>query len=558
MSSAYLEGIGRDEKFLLPECVEDYIPEDHPVRVIDAFVEGMSMGEENSALPPLRQMDAGGGRKGYHPATLAKLFIWGYINRVRSTRRLETEAGRNLELIWLLGKLRPDHSSISRFRKNHAKRIKGWLKEFNLICAGLGLFGGEELSVDGVFLKAVNSKRNNHTQERIDRKIQSLSARIDDYLAQLEASEKEAPRQPAGIENLKEKLGELEAARQEARQLLAQAQSSPTGQVSMVDADSRLLKKKSAPGAALVGLLGECAVDGKAHLIAAVEVHNGGNDFGQLSKMAAAAAEVLPEAQPSEGTQAQDADEQAKQEVEQSQPARRRLLADGGFFQINDLAECEEQGWDPYVPPYPQRKANAGKYPVSAFTYDEAGDSYRCPADQILPAHAGYEKGGSAYQTYYNCGACRQCPLKADCTGAKYRKIHRHKNEATVERMRRRLSAEPAIYRSRAATVEHPFGSMMFWNEGKNLLCRGLELANAEFSLSALAYNLKRAVKVVGIRELLQAMRERSISGCEKIAQIRPIRAMGTQWLRKPRLLNSQNSWQHRLVAIVYPSEAVA
>lgn len=176
MSSAYLEGVGREEVLLLPERVDDYVGEDHPVRVIDAFVEGLSVGGESGALPPLREMGAGGGRKGYHPATLAKLFIWGYVNRVRSTRRLEIEAGRNLELIWLLGKLRPDHSSISRFRKDHAGRIKGWLKEFNLICASLGLFGGEEVSVDGVFLKAVNSKGNNHTQERIEGNLRRLGA----------------------------------------------------------------------------------------------------------------------------------------------------------------------------------------------------------------------------------------------------------------------------------------------------------------------------------------------------------------------------------------------
>ena len=185
MSSAYLEGIDRDQQFLLPECVDDYIGPEHPVRVIDAFIERIAADPGCGGLPALREMDEKGGRRAYHPATMAKLFVWGYVNRVRSTRRLETESGRNLELIWLLGKQQPDHSSISRFRKSNAKSIKLWLREFNLVCAGLGLFGGEELAVDGVFLKSVNSKRNNHTQEKIRRTLKRLDERISEYLTEL-------------------------------------------------------------------------------------------------------------------------------------------------------------------------------------------------------------------------------------------------------------------------------------------------------------------------------------------------------------------------------------
>lgn len=512
MSLAYLEGIDRHQQFLLPECVEDYVGPENPVRAIDAFVEGMSAGEAHSALPPLREMSAEGGCKGYHPATMARLFIWGYINRVRSTRRLETDAGRNLELIWLLGKLQPDHSSISRFRKANAKRIKQWLKEFNLICASLDLFGGEEIAIDGVFLKGVNSKRNNHTQSQLNRRIESLNKRIDGFLADLEASEKEedARLQARQLETLKEKLAGLEKARARAQQLLEQAQASPTGQVSTVDPVCRLLNKNSAPGASIVGVLAESVVDSKKHLIAAAEVVDASNDFGQLSLMAAAADEVLPEL-PRSGSE--DKSEVApRAEAEIGQPARRRVLGDGGYFEINDLARCEELGWDPYVPPYPERKTNAGKYPVADFVYDEDQDAYVCPGGESLQRHSDYRKNEAVYQTYYNTAACRECPLKEQCTGAEYRKIHRHENQAVVGRMRERLEADPPIYKRRAATVEHPFGSMMFWNEGKNLLCRGLELANAEFSLSALAYNFKRALKVVGVGALVEAMRQKAAS----------------------------------------------
>lgn len=486
MSSAYLQGIDRNQSFLLPERVEDYVGEDHPVRVIDAFVDHLVAEGKEEVMAPLREMGAEGGRKGYHPATMAKLFLWGYTNRVRSTRRLETETGRNLELIWLLGKLQPDHSSISRFRKANTRRIKHWLREFNLVCAKLGLLGGEELGVDGVFLKAVNSKSHNHSQKKIREALQRLDERIAHYLDELEASEEGENRDhkdqgPTG--GLRKKLEELSQAREEAAALLEQAESSSSGQASTVDPESRLLRKKSAPGASVVGFLGEVAVDGKEHLIAATEVVEASNDFGQLSKMAQAAEEVLPET-----------------------GEERRLLADGGYYKMDDVAQCEEQGWKVYVPPYPERKNRAEKHPNAAFAYDEVSDSYRCPEGKQLSRHASYIKGDSHYHTYYNTEACRGCPEKAQCTTGAYRKLHRHEKEAVADRLRVRQREEREVFRRRAAIVEHPLGSMMFWNEGRNLLGRGLEMANAELGLSALAYNLKRAIRALGVRVLVDAM----------------------------------------------------
>lgn len=486
MSSAYLDGVDRHQVFLLPERVEDYVGEEHPVRVIDAFIDQLVAEGKPEVMPALREMGEQGGRKGYHPATMAKLFVWGYLNRVRSTRRLESEAGRNLELIWLLGKLQPDHTSISRFRKANTKRIKNWLKEFNLVCARLNLFGGEELGVDGVFLKAVNSKSNNHTQKKIRLALERLDERISHYLAELEASEKdEGPTDGDGdgSGSLREKLNELQQARKEAAVLLDQAKTASSGQASTVDPESRLLRKKSAPGASVVGFLGEVAVDGKEHLIAATEVVEASNDFGQLSHMASAAEEVLPETK-----------------------RKRHLLADGGYFKIEDLAKCEDQGWEVCVPPYPERKTRAGKYPHAAFRYDATTDSYVCPSGERLTGHAGYRSGGSLYHTYYNTSACRGCPLKEQCVTGAYRKLHRHEKEATVERLRERRESHPELFRRRAAIVEHPLGSMMFWNEGRNLLGKGIEMANAELGLSALAYNVKRAIKTVGVTALVKAM----------------------------------------------------
>lgn len=498
---AYLSGVSREQVQLLPECLEDYVSATSIARVIDAFVETLPTGDQDDdCLPPEREMSAAGGRLGYDPRALAKLLIWGYIKRLRSTRVLEEQARLNLEAVWLLRKLTPDHSSISRFRKANHQRIKLWLKQFNLVCGQLNLLGGEEIAIDGVFLKAVNSRRRNHRQEQLEKRLAKLETEIDGYLEALDKSETApTPVTPAAANagELQAQLEELQEARQKAKALLDQAKSSPTGQASETDPDSRLLNKASAPGGAMVGYLAQSAVDGKTHLIAATEVTQQGNDKGQLTPMATAANEVITEANTTDTTDTTDAND-----------APMTVLGDGGYFDINDLHACENAGFKPCVATYPQRRADAqaGRYPTTDFKYDSVTDCYRCPQDQELSRHGSYRKGNSTFQTYYNTKACRQCPARAQCVKGRYRKIHRHEHQGTVDRMRVRQAEQPEMYGRRAGLVEHPFGSMMFWNQGRTLLCRGLDAARAEFSLSALAYNLKRALKEVGIKKLLAAV----------------------------------------------------
>lgn len=230
-------------------------------------------------------------------------------------------------------------------------------------------------------------------------------------------------------------------------------------------------------------------MDSKAHLIAATEVTQQGNDKGQLTPMATAANEVITEASTTDTTD-----------------APMTVLGDGGYFDINDLHACENAGFEPCVATYSQRRADAGRYPTTDFKYDSVADYYRCPQDQELFRHDIYRKGNSTFQTYYNTKACRQCPARAQCVKGRYRKIHRHEHQGTVDRMRVPQAEQPELYGRRAGLVEHPFGSMMFWNQGRTLLCRGLDAARVEFSLSALAYNLKRALKEVGIKKLLAAV----------------------------------------------------
>lgn len=516
MAGGYLEGVDRDQSLLLPERVEDYVSPDSLVRVVDAFVDGLSVGKEAGSLPPLREMGSEGGRKGYSPHAMAKILIWGYLQRVRSTRALERATHVNLEVIWLLRTLKPDHSSISRFRAAHSKRIKRWIKEFNLICAKLGLFGGEEIAVDGVILKAVNSKANNYTQGRLEKRIEKLEAKIEAYLKALEESEKEPCEEfPAEVEELQGKIDELGEAKKEAEAMLEQAQQSVTGQLSLVDEDARLLKKKTSAGSAQVGYIAQSAVDSENHLIAAVEVTQQSSDRGQLTPMLEAACEGMGLAE-SDG-----------QRCAQDSPIRG--LADGGYCDFDDIAAAEKAGFEPHVSlsAVPKNEqSNNGAFTLDQFEYDQDGDAYRCPAGQVLKRHCDTVIRGSTYQSYYNTAACRQCPLIARCTRGKYRKIKRHPDQAAIDRMKQRMRENPEIYRRRAASVEHPFGSMMFWNEGRNLLCKGLEKANAEFSLSALAYNLKRAAKVLGIEKLLEALRRISdrnlCEGCPNAASKMP------------------------------------
>jgi len=506
MNAAYLEGADREQEALLPARVDEFISPNSLARVVDVFVDGLSCGDNENSLPPLREMSAKGGRRGYHPRALAKLLIWGYLKRVRSTRRLEEAAVLNLEAIWLLNTLKPDHSSISRFRAANSKRIKRWLKDFNAILSELGLFGKEEVAVDGVLLKAVNSKKNNFTQSRLNKRQEAIQAEIDGYLRALEQSEEQerasaVEQLPNEIEDLQSKLAELEKAKKHNEQMLERAKQSPTGQLSLVDEDARLIKKKTSPGTAQVGYLAQSAVDSKHHLIAAVEVTQEGNDRGQLTPMLEAACESM---------QVGSQEHQGGEEKKAAPPIRG--LADGGYGSFQDIAAAEAAGFEPYVPLARRSKAQEkqGHFELKQFRFDAERDGYHCPGGQFLHRHSDVEMKGSLFQTYYHLAACRDCALKSRCTNGKYRKIKRHSQQEAIERMVRRMVADPQAYKRRAASVEHPFGSMMFWNEGRNLLCRGLDKAQAEFTLSALAYNIKRTVRVVGVKSLIEAIKERA------------------------------------------------
>ena len=470
----FIQGEDRRQEQLLPGRVEEYVGGGSPVRVIDVFVDQLEMGRLGFEMAPKDT-----GRPGYHPAMLLKLFIYGYLQRIRSSRRLEAESRRNLEVIWLTGNLRPDHWTIAAFRREHRERFKTVLREFNLVCRKLDLFGAELVAIDGAKFKAVNSTKRHYTGEQLAELIAQIDARIEEYVQQLDRADEataDVPDEPTA-EELAAKLAQLQTRRAHHEGLYETLNTTGQSEVSLTDPDSRGQKKVG------VGYNVQIAVDAAHHLIVAETVEQAANDVGQLEPMAQAA---------------------------QAEIGVSTVVADAGYHERGQLAQCEQAGFTTYVP---APETNSGRtangeevYPKERFTFDPVADVYVCPAGQRLPLSGSGPKHGKSCNYYCNLAACAACSQRAHCTTAPYRKISRLENEAAVERQAARVAAQPGIVARRKAIVEHVFGTMREWGHDK-FLCRGLSMVRAEFSLTALVYNLRRALNVIGVQRLLQALR---------------------------------------------------
>jgi transposase len=474
---SYLRGPDRLQVQLLPECLEDYVPEEAPVRFIEVFVEGLDL----AALGFQRAQAADTGRPPYDPGDLLKLYVYGYLNRIRSSRRLEAEATRNLELIWLLRGLRPHFKTIADFRKDNRGVFKGVFKQFNLLCRKLDLFGAELVAIDGSKFKAVNNIRRHYTQEQLEELLKKMEERIDDYLSQLDHQDQES--EGAGIrpnrQQLQEKIDQLKERKGRYGELLEGMLLATQSEVSLTDPDSRGQKTVG------VGYNVQVAVDAKHHLIAEEQVVQEANDRGQLSSMALATKEELA--------------------VKQL-----KAVADAGYHEAGQLEICEQNQIETYVSAPGTTSGCSGNgqqvYPKEAFKYDAATDSYLCPAGQRLePGYHGQSKGKERIY-YYHVAACGSCPQKGACTTARYRKISRLTNEVVVERQADRTAAHPEIIKSRKTIVEHVFGTLRNWGHDKFLML-GLEKVRAEFSLSSLTYNLRRVLKLVSLDRWLQVLK---------------------------------------------------
>lgn len=488
----YRCGVDRNQVMLLAERVEDYVAADNPVRAVDAFVEGLD-------LPSLGLSVRGPGALGrpeYDPRAMLKLYVYGYLNRLRSSRELEKAAKRNLEVIWLLRQLTPDHWTINAFRKTHRACFQAVFRQFHLVCAGLGLFGAELVAIDGTFLKAVNHPQDNFTQAKVQKLLAQIDERSAGYLQELETLDQEAAAQSLAevaargdrapqAERLQQKLAAMEAERTRCRELLAAMEKSPTGQISLNDPDARSLDKGSQR---TVGYNAQIAVDAAYHLIVAEEVTQHPNDLQLLAPMALAAKEALG--------------------VEQI-----KAVADRGYYSHEQMRQCAEQGIETYVPMEKTKEAGTGAYPRERFVYDAKEDHFVCPQGRPLTRHEDSRKGSSWYRVYYaGKAACRDCPVRVECTKGQYRKLTVPVEEPLIAAVKARLQEHPEIIAKRRNLVEHPFGTMKFWQGYHHFLTKGLEGVRTEFALSCLAYNFRRVLNVLGVAPLLNSLAKTGVA----------------------------------------------
>ena len=473
----FVDGIDRSQGLLLPDRLEDYVHEDNPVRVVDAFVEALDL----SALGFEAANRAAGGRPAYHPATLLKIYIYGYLNRIQSSRRLEREAQRNLELIWLTGRLAPDFKTIADFRKDNGGAITAVCSRFIALCRKMKVFSHAVVAIDGSKLKAVNSRDRNFTVGKVKGRRKQLEESVARYLAELDRADRDATLLPEGrVPHLKDKLAKLRVQMDKLDTIERQLLDAPDHQISLTDPDARSMTS-SGRGTGTVGYNVQAAVDAEHHLIVAHDVTNAGHDRTQLSAMAKKAREAL-------GTE------------------RMTALADRGYFNAPEILACEQAGIIPLVPkPLTSNSKAEGRFDKRDFTYDPATDAYECPAGEHAIHRFTTEENGLTLHKYWS-SACPRCPMRTRCTTSSYRRITRWEHEHVLETMQMLLHARPQAAVARRQTVEHVFGTLKSWLGTTPLLTKTLPKVRTEISLAVLAYNMKRMIKIVGTQGMVRAI----------------------------------------------------
>ena len=473
--AGYVEGVDRGQATLFPDRLEDFVDEQNPVRVVDAFVDALDLRELGFA----RSVPATMGRPGYHPAVLLKLYVYGYLNRIASSRRLEREASRNVELMWLTGRLAPDHKTIADFRRDNGEAIRKVCAQFVLLARKLGLFGEAVVAIDGSKFKAVNNRDKNFTAAKMARRLAEIEAAIGRYIAEMDGADAAEPAGEARIEHLQEKLAALHAHMAELKVIDEQLRAAPDGQVSLTDPDARSM---NARGSGIVGYNVQAAVDAKHHLVIAHEVVTTGSDRAQLSAMGKAAKDAI-------GCESLE------------------VVADRGYYSGPEMLACETTGISAHVvKPVTSNAVADGRFGKGDFNYDASCDSYRCPAGEELTHRSTANEDGQAIRLYWTNG-CGACALKARCTTGNQRRVRRWEHEHVLEAMEERLARRPELMRLRRSTVEHVFGTIKGWMGATHFLTRGLENVRTETSLQVLAFNLKRMISIIGIAPLLAAIR---------------------------------------------------
>jgi len=475
----FVEGEDRNQSTLFPERLDEYIAEDNPVRVIDVFVDELDLGDLGfeRVVPQIT------GRPGYHPASLLKIYVYGYLNRIQSSRRLERETQRNVELMWLTGRLMPDFKTIADFRKDNSKAIRQVCREFIELCRSLELFTQAIVAIDGSKFKAVNSKDRNDTRASMKRRIARVEQHIERYLSLLDEADQEEPSaRDMKVPELEEKIASLKARMQRLKKREREVLAHPDKQLSQTDPDSRLMKKGGMGSQVSYNV--QTAVDTEYKLIIAHDVTNAPVDRNLLFPIAGLAQYTL-------------------------QQAELNVLADRGYYKGEAIKDCYDAGIKVLIPKT-QTSGNkaAGLFDRSDFHYDESADHYQCPAGEIMQRRFSTVEKGKTMQVYFaSVLVCRACKIRSKCTRSDQRRIRRWEHEGLLDRMEENLNNTPDAMPMRSRTVEHPFGTLKAWMGHTHFLTRRLKNVRTEMSLHVLAYNLRRMISIMGVVPLMEAIR---------------------------------------------------
>ena len=477
----FIEGVDRHQAMLLPECLDDYVGEDSAVRAIDAFVAMLDLAGLGFSAAP-----AATGRPGYHPGLMLRIYLYGYLNQIQSSRRLERECGRNLELIWLTGRLKPDFKTIADFRKDNGAAIRKVCQQFVALCRDINLLDGNLVAIDGSRFKAVNSKAKNYTCGKLRQKLGEIDKAIERYLGELDRADEVFEQTGTALPEarMERALRKLEHLRKEAaRYRSIEKRMDETGetQVSLSDPDARSMATTPRMPR-VVGYNVQTAVEAENHLIVAHEVTMHGYDRDALSMMAVAARDAMA-------------------------PDRIEAIVDKGYYKSEEILACEEVGISVVVPkPQTSNAAARGQFDKADFAYDAANDVYICPAGEQLIYRFTGPQDGKAIRVYWSSN-CEGCAIKDKCTSSKQRRIRRWEHEDVLERVQQRLDEDPTQLAVRSMTVEHPYGTIKSWMGATHFKMRRLKNVATEMALHVLAYNMTRVMKIMGIPALVAAMR---------------------------------------------------
>ena len=474
----FIEEVSRTQVSLLPECLDDFVAEDNPIRVVEVFVEQLDLvALEFDGVTP-----AATGRPSYHPAVLLKVYIYGYLNRIQSSRRLERECQRNLELMWLSGRLAPDFKTIADFRRDNGKAIRNVCRQFVVLCRQLDLFSQSLVAIDGSKFKAVNNRDRNFTHGKLRARMEQIEKSIDRYLAAMDTADRiQSDVAEAKAIRLQDKIEKLRQQMQALKDMEQQLREAPDGQVSLTDPDARSMAT-SGKGTGVVGYNVQTAVDTRHHLIVAHEVTNVGHDRAALATMA----------------------EQAREATGSDSLS---VVADRGYFSGVEILACEQAGITPFVPkPLTSSSKAEGRFGKQDFVYLAAADEYQCPAGQRAIKRFSTVEDGLELDAYWS-SACPSCSIRSNCTTSSYRRLKRWRHEAVLEAMQQRLDRQPEMMSVRRQTVEHPFGTLKHWMGATHFLTRTLPRVSTEMSLHVLAYNLKRLMSILGVIGAMEALR---------------------------------------------------